>query len=107
MQFHINISHDIFYLQIDIVGHLAESGNWLENLKEDHIVLEHIIANCKSLKSSVSINVSLYQNSGAKSIQQLAYALSHVNEYLNHFGENISKSIVFKNAIGSNYFFEI
>ena len=97
----------VFYLQIDIVGHLAESGNWFENLKEDHIVLEHIIANCKSLKSSVSINVSLYQNSGANITQQLAYALAHTNEYLNHFGDTIKNNLLFKVSVGSNYFFEI
>ena len=95
------------YLETDIIGNLARTGNWYFNLKQDHLLLEEIAKNSNHLKSWLSIDISLYQNSGAKSIQQLAYALSHVNEYLNHFGENISKSIVFKNAIGSNYFFEI
>ena len=95
------------YLETDIIGNLARTGNWYFNLKEDHLLLEEIAKNSNHLKSWLSIDVSLYQNSGANSIQQLAYALSHVNEYLNHFGENISKSIIFKNTIGSNYFFEI
>ena len=95
------------YLETDIIGNLARIGNWYFNLKEDHLLLEEIAKNSNHLKSWLSIDVSLYQNSGANSIQQLAYALSHVNEYLNHFGENISKSIIFKNTIGSNYFFEI
>ena len=95
------------YLETDIIGNLARTGNWYYNLKEDHQLFEKISKNSNHLKSWLSIDVSLYQNSGANCIQQLAYALSHINEYLNHFGENISKSIVFKNAIGSNYFFEI
>jgi methylmalonyl-CoA mutase len=95
------------YLETDIIGNLARSGNWYHNLKEDHRLLEEISKNSFNLKSWLSIDVSLYQNSGANSIQQLAYALSHVNEYLNHFDENIPKPIVFKNAVGSNYFFEI
>lgn len=95
------------YLETDIIGNLARTGNWYFNLKEDHLLVEEIAKNSNHLKSWLSVDVSLYQNSGANSIQQLAYALSHVNEYLNHFGENISKSIIFKNTIGSNYFFEI
>jgi methylmalonyl-CoA mutase len=97
----------IFYLQIDIIGNLSKSGNWYKNLKEDHQILENIIANCKSLKSTISVNVSLYQNSGANITQQLAYALAHANEYLNHFGNAIENKILFKVSIGSNYFFEI
>ncbi len=96
-----------FHLQTDIIGNLAKSGNWYKNLKEDHKILEYIVANCNSLKSSVSVNVSLYQNSGANIIQQLAYALAHVNEYLNHFGDTIENQIVYKTSVGSNYFFEI
>jgi len=97
----------IFYLQIDIIGHLAKSGNWYKNFKEDYQILENIIANCKSLKSAISVNVSLYQNSGANITQQLAYVLAHANEYLNHFGNVIENKILFKVSVGSNYFFEI
>jgi len=97
----------IFYLQIDIIGNLAKSGNWYNNLKEDHTILENIITNCKYLKSSISIDVSLYQNSGANITQQLTYALAHTNEYLNHFGNAIKNKILFKVSVGSNYFFEI
>ena len=96
-----------FYLQIDIIGNLAKSGNWYKNLKEDYTILEYIVANCKSLKSSLSVNVSLYENSGANINQQLAYTLAHINEYLNHFGDAIENNILFKVSVGSNYFFEI
>lgn len=96
-----------FYLQTDIIGNLAKTGNWFKNLKEDHTILENIITNSESLKSSISINVSLYQNSGANIAQQLAYALAHANEYLNHFGDAIKNKVLFKVSVGSNYFFEI
>jgi len=55
----------------------------------------------------------LYQNAGANNIQQLAYALSHANEYLNHFDTILdsdakkSLQLIFKVSVGSNYFFEI
>jgi len=96
-----------FYLQTDIIGNLAKSGNWYKNLKEDHTILETIISKFSFLKSSISINVSLYQNSGANITQQLAYALAHANEYINHFSDKIENKIVFKVSVGSNYFFEI
>ena len=42
-------------------------------------------------------------------VQQVAYALAHGNEYLNHFDKNNTKqsSFNFNFSVGSNYFFEI
>jgi len=56
--------------------------------------------------------MSLYQNAGANIVQQLAYGLAHVNEYLNHFNnedlsQNSNITPTFKVACGTNYFFEI
>lgn len=96
-----------FYVQSDIIGNLAKTGNWFSNLKEDHHIIEDIIKNSGTLKSSLSIDVSLYQNAGATIIQQLAYALAHANEYLNHLDGEIKNSLTFNVAVGSNYFFEI
>lgn len=95
------------YLQSDIIGNLAKSGNWFNNLKNDHRNLEDIASKCDALTSIISIDISLYQNAGANIIQQLAYALAHANEYLNHFGSNLKGKVVFNLSVGSNYFFEI
>jgi len=92
------------YFQVDIIGNLAETGNWFSNLKEDHQELEKINSFCKN---SVGINSALYQNAGATITQQLAYTLAHANEYLNHFGKGIAANIHFNFSVGSNYFFEI
>ena len=92
------------YFQTDIIGNLAENGNWFINLKEDHRKLENIIS---STKNCISISGDLYQNAGATISQQLAYTLAHANEYLNHFGKEIASKINFKFAVGGNYFFEI
>lgn len=99
---------------IDIVGNLARSGNWYKNLQSDHEILEKLFAE-NTASSLLSVDVSLYQNAGANIPQQIAYAISHANEYFNHFlHRNVtpsavegSFSITFKTAIGSNYFFEI
>ncbi len=90
---------------IDIIGNLAETGNWFFNLNKDHAELEKIIISTKT--PILTINASLYQNAGANITQQLAYALAHANEYLNHFGAKIANRIHFNFSVGSNYFFEI
>ena len=99
------------HYNIDIIGNLTSTGNWFQNLENDHRFFTNFIRNSGS-DYSIGINTCVYQNAGANIIQQLAYGLCHVNEYLNHLnGENIDhfKSIIptFKVACGSNYFFEI
>ncbi|BAO74349.1 methylmalonyl-CoA mutase subunit beta [Winogradskyella sp. PG-2] len=93
----------------DIIGNLANTGNWYSNLKEDHLKFETIVKTTNQL----SIDLSLYQNAGATIVQQLAYSLAHANEYLNHFNKVIasepkqSLQVSFNVSLGSNYFFEI
>jgi len=92
------------FIQVDIIGNLAETGNWFFNLKEDHNQLEKIVA---ASNNCISVSGDLYQNAGATITQQLAYTLAHANEYLNHFGKEAATKITFNFAVGSNYFFEI
>jgi methylmalonyl-CoA mutase len=59
------------------------------------------------VKSVISIDMAHYQNAGASMVQQLAYALAHAHEYIvDNERFNIS-NMIFKVAIGGNYFFEI
>lgn len=95
--------------QVDPIGHLARTGNWYESLSSDFKVYNELLA--LNADNITSIDVGLYENAGADMVQQLAYAISHANEYLNTLEEkenlNKLKSITFKVAIGGNYFFEI
>lgn len=93
-------------LGTDIIGQLAATGNWFENLEKDHTQLENIIQ-FDAFKSTLTVHVDTYQNAGATMVQQLAYALAHANEYLNHFGAKINNKVTFNVAVGSHYFFEI
>ena len=97
--------------QVDIVGNLARSGNFYFNLTKDHEILTAILAGGDKFKSVLSVDATLYQNAGATIPQELAYALAHANEYLNHISasEKIKKDpeIQFLVSEGSNYFFEI
>ncbi|HBC05926.1 MAG: methylmalonyl-CoA mutase [Aequorivita sp.] len=98
------------YYNIDLIGNLARTGNWFHNLKKDHEILDSIFQNHSS-ENLLSVDATLYQNAGANIIQQLAYALAHANEYLNHFSVTSSaverSLLTFKIATGPNYFFEI
>lgn len=98
--------HAIFLLN-DTIGNLARSGNWYHNMDRDIELISQNLSHLKHLKSVISVDASLYQNAGASIIQQLGYGLAHANEYLHLFQNDISKTMVFKFAIGSNYFFEI
>lgn len=87
----------------DIIGNLAKSGNWFTNLQEDHTQFEAIV----NTTSTISIDLTLYQNAGATMVQQLAYALAHSNEYLNYLKNKETLKIIFNVSVGTNYFFEI
>lgn len=97
------------HIHTDIIGNLAKTGNWYNNLKADYSQFEAILKSTNQL----SIDLGLYQNSGATIIQQLAYSLAHCNEYLNKLDNIIdseakqSLQVTFNISIGSNYFFEI
>ena len=95
------------HIHTDIIGNLSKSGNWFNNLNDDFKKFETIV----KITNSFSIDVSLYQNAGANTVQQLAYALAQANEYLNVIAnqERVKQSLqcTFKVSIGTNYFFEI
>jgi len=101
------------YINIDLIGHLASSGNWHYDLKKDHHILENIIKHAPSFSGVFGVDISLYQNAGANMVQQLAYALAHANEYLNHYQDTMTPEawrvleVNFTVAVGTNYFFEI
>ncbi len=102
-------SKENIHFKTDIIGHLASSGNWFTNLKDDHTHFDAIVDNTNAF----NVNAALYQNAGATMVQQLAYAIAHANEYLNHLDSVIaseakqSLEIIFNVSVGTNYFFEI
>lgn len=100
------LSNEISYLNLDIIGNLAKTGNWYKNPNTDFNVIENLLQKNNS-SFVLSVNADIYQNAGANTVQQVAYTLAHVNEYFTKFDANIASKIQFNFAIGSNYFFEI
>jgi methylmalonyl-CoA mutase len=94
------------YLNIDIIGHLAQTGNWYSSLKEDFKFIKDLIKVYPD-RNILSVDTTVYQNAGATITQQLAYAMAHANEYFNNFKDGVLPQIQFITATGGNYFFEI
>jgi methylmalonyl-CoA mutase len=61
----------------------------------------------KSFDRNICIDVSLHQNSGAAIYQQLGIALAKAKDLTELFGPEILDKLVFRFAVGGNYFFEI
>lgn len=96
----------VFYCNLDPIGHFAREGNWFVTADKNNFETLDIISKSTTNLSLVSIDLGLYQNSGANITQQIAYSLAHANEYLNRLIA-IPKQIVFQVSVGTNYFFEI
>jgi methylmalonyl-CoA mutase len=102
------------FLNVDLIGNLAKTGNWFYDQKGDLQILEKILKKSTENTTVLSVDASIYQNAGATTVQQVAYALAHANEYLNHLNDlgviqSVSEEsqIQFHFSVGSNYFFEI
>jgi len=61
----------------------------------------------KDFRRNICIDVALHQNAGASIVQQLGIALAKAKELVEYFGKDIIKKLIFRIAVGSNYFFEI
>ncbi|SFR31406.1 heterodimeric methylmalonyl-CoA mutase small subunit [Robiginitalea myxolifaciens] len=96
---------------IDPVGNLAATGNWVENMKQD--LSEAVYAfKAESGHFRILIRGEVYQEAGANRVQELAYSLAHIQEYLlrlEALGQDLSRlpAPVFKVALGGNYFMDI
>ena len=94
------------FCNLDPIGQLSQDGNWFLTREKDNFETLNLLSNHIVNSSFLSIDGSLYQNAGANMVQQIAYSLSHANEYFNRI-TTINKPIVFQLSVGTNYFFEI
>ena len=94
------------FLNIDIIGNLAKTGNWYTSLKDDFQFIKKLVTQYPH-KNILSVDTTVYQNAGASITQQLAYAIAHANEYFNNFKDTTLPQIQFITATSGNYFFEI
>ncbi|WP_276878675.1 methylmalonyl-CoA mutase family protein [Chryseobacterium joostei] len=105
----------IFVNNKDLAGHISprEEDQYFSlidvfNEKEGSIddqLAKELLA--KGFKRSICIDISLHQNAGAAIYQQLGIALAKTKELVEAYGPEILNKLIFKIAIGGNYFFEM
>ncbi|MGO4709477.1 methylmalonyl-CoA mutase family protein [Chryseobacterium sp. 2TAF14] len=61
----------------------------------------------KDFKRNICVDVSLHQNAGAAIYQQLGIALAKTKELIEVYGAEIINKLIFRMAVGGNYFFEM
>ncbi len=100
---------ELTFLNMDVIGNLARTGNWFKDMDSDFQALRQL--NSRTSCSLLAVDTSLYQNAGANRVQQLAYGLAHASEYLQLLSEdgafNAGKPLVFKVSVNTDYFLEI
>jgi methylmalonyl-CoA mutase len=90
---------DDYYSLIDVFEDEKNSGILNFQLTKELLA--------KNFKRNICVDVSFHQNCGASINQQLAIALAKTKDLIEIFGTDILNKLIFKMAIGSNYFFEI
>ena len=112
-----NVEHltekTLFVANKDLAGHisLADDNQYIslidvfENQEINTQLAEELLS--KNFKRNIAVDTTLYQNAGASITQQLALALAKAKDLAEVFGAEILEKLVFKFAVGGNYFFEI
>lgn len=83
---------------------LIDPFNEKEGTLNEQLVKELL---SKDFERNLTVDIAFHQNSGASLVQQLGIALSKAKELFEVFDFEIAEKLMFKIAIGGNYFFEI
>lgn len=90
------------FVNIDPLHLLAKFGEWHDDEEKDLSSLKRLV--------HIPVNAALYHEAGANTVNELALALLHANEYLNYLdgqGNGNKKSFHFSFAVNSDFFTEI
>jgi methylmalonyl-CoA mutase len=92
---------------IDPIGHLIRTGNWYYNQNTDFDLLKEIQREIPPDFRFLEVDSAHFHNSGATSVQQIAYSLAQAVEYIERLGVQTVSQLSFYTSIGPHYFFEI
>jgi methylmalonyl-CoA mutase len=90
------------FVNIDPLCLYSYYGEWHENKEKDLSVLDQL--------KHIPVNVSLYQEAGSNTVNELAIGLAHLNEYFNYLSEKKNlknQPLHFIFSVGSDFFTEI
>lgn len=96
-----------FFPSLDPITHYLKNGNWNESKQAD---FEAFKKNTACPNTIITIDTTLYQNSGATILQQIAYGVAQLSEYLKILDKSLTNNelkIYFKVAIGTNFILEV
>lgn len=96
---------------LDPIGGLVATGNWQDGMEQDLSRLGAALSGSAGRKF-LAVHSAHYQNAGANRVQELAYGLAHVHEYMMWADKvpgikPLLEEPVFLVAVGNEYFFEI
>jgi methylmalonyl-CoA mutase len=83
---------------------LIDIFNEKEGSIDDQLAKELL---AKDFKRNICVDISLHQNAGAAIYQQLGIALAKTKELVETYGAEILNKLIFRIAVGGNYFFEM
>jgi len=76
-----------------------------KNIEINDQLVKELLA--KDFKRNICVDISLHQNAGAAIYQQLGIALAKTKELIENYGAQIINKLIFRIAVGGNYFFEM
>lgn len=105
----------VFVNDKDLAGHISPQEedqyfSLIDVFNEKEAVIDDQLAKellAKGFKRSICIDISLHQNAGAAIYQQLGIALAKTKELVEGYGAEILNTLIFRIAVGGNYFFEM
>ena len=105
----------IFVNNKDLAGHISPQEDdqyfsLIDVFDEKNTTIDDQLAKellAKGFKRNICVDISLHQNAGAAIYQQLGIALAKTKELVEVYGPEILNKLIFKIAVGGNYFFEM
>jgi|WetSurMetagenome_2_1015567.scaffolds.fasta_scaffold05742_5 methylmalonyl-CoA mutase len=103
-------------VEYDPLGHLVASGSYYRSQKEDMVDAGNLLGRVKGELPGVrvlAVNSHVFSDTGASVVQELAYGLSMISEYISALTEQgfslaeIVKHFQWNMGVGSDYFMEI
>lgn len=105
----------IFVNNIDLAGHISPKEedqyfSLIDVFDEQHALIDDQLVKellAKQFRRNICVDISLHQNAGAAIGQQLGIALAKTKELVEVYGAEILNKLIFRIAVGANYFFEM
>ncbi len=105
----------IFVNNKDLAGHISPKEedqyfSLIDVFKENEGIIDDQLTKellSKDFRRNICVDISLHQNAGAAIYQQLGIALAKTKELAEMYGSEILNKLIFRIAVGGNYFFEM